>query len=101
MTTIEELTKKIVDFRNKRGWNKQHQPKNVAISLMLEAAEFLEIFQWTSDNKIPKGKRKLLEEELIDVLYWVFLIAHDFKMDLNKAFLRKMKKNEQKYPVNE
>lgn len=73
--------------------------KNMAISLLLEAAEFLEIFQWTKDNKIPKDKRKQLEEELVDVLYWVLVIAHDLKIDLAKAFEEKMKKNVQKYPI--
>lgn len=99
MTTIKELTKKIVDFRNKRDWKDYHNAKSMAISLLLEAAEFLEIFQWTKDNKIPKGKRKKIEEELIDVLYWVLLIAHDFKIDLKDALNKKMKKNEKKYPL--
>lgn len=101
MTEIKTLTKKIVDFRKKRGWGRHHAAKNMAISLLLEAAEFLEIFQWTKDNKIPKNKRKQLEEELVDVLYWVLLIAHDFKIDLKKAFNEKMKKNEEKYPVQD
>lgn len=99
MAEIENLTKKIVDFRNKRGWKKHHTAKNAAISLLLEAAEFLETFQWTKDNKIPKNKRKKLEEELADVLYWVLLIAHDLKIDLKKAFNDKMKKNIKKYPL--
>lgn len=100
MTEIEILTKRVLNFRNKRGWGKYHIPKSMAISLLLEAAEFLEIFQWTKDDKIPKNKRKQLEEELVDVLYWVLLIAHDFKIDISSALVEKMKKNEEKYPVN-
>lgn len=99
MTEIEILTKRVLDFRNKRGWGKYHLAKSMAISLLLEAAEFLEIFQWTKDDKIPKNKRKQLEEELVDVLYWVLLIAHDFKIDISRALVEKMKKNEEKYPV--
>lgn len=93
------LTKKIVDFRNKRGWEKYHTPKNMVISLLLEAAELLEIFQWTKDDKIPKEKRKQFEEELADVFYWLLLIAHDFNIDLKRALKEKMKKNEKKYPL--
>ena len=99
MSDIQELTKKIVKFRDDRGWDKGHVPKNMAISLLLESAEFLELFQWTKDNEIPPDKRKQLEEELADVLYWVLIIAHDFKIDLKKSFNRKIKKNKIKYPV--
>lgn len=101
MTDLQELTNKIIDFRKKRGWTKGKAvaPKNMAIALLLEAAEFLEVFEWTKDNKFPKGKKQQFEEELVDVLYWVLLIAHDFKIDLGKAFNRKMKKNKNKYPL--
>lgn len=99
MTEIEELTRKIVNFRNKRKWQQYHAAKNMAISLLMEAAEFLEIFQWTKDNKFPEDKKEHIEEELVDVLYWVLLISHDFKIDLKKAFDKKMKKNEKKYPL--
>ncbi len=101
MTKIEELSKKVLDFRKKRGWTKGAAiaPKNMAIALLLEAAEFLEVFEWTKDNKIPKDKREEFEEELIDVLYWILTIAHDYNIDLEKAFNKKMKKNKKKYPV--
>ena len=101
MTDLKSLTKKIVKFRNERGWEKKDKdhPKNMAIALLLEAVELLELFQWTKNNKIPKNKIKEFEEELIDVLYWVLLIAHDFKIDLKKVFERKIKKNRTKYPV--
>jgi len=101
MTDLQELTNKIIEFRKKRGWikNEAVAPKNQAIALLLEAAEFLEVFEWTKDNKLPKGKREEMENELIDILYWVLVIAHDFKIDIKKAFARKMKKNKTKYPI--
>jgi NTP pyrophosphatase (non-canonical NTP hydrolase) len=99
MGEIEELTKKIVNFRNKRKWVKYNTAKNMAISLLLEAAEFLELFQWTKENQFPEDKREQVEEELVDVLYWVLLIAHDFKIDLKKVLNKKMKKNEERYPL--
>jgi NTP pyrophosphatase (non-canonical NTP hydrolase) len=101
MTDLQELTNKIIAFRKKRGWvkGKAVAPKNMAIALVLEAAEFLEVFEWTEDNDLPEERRQHMEEELVDVLYWVLTIAHDFKIDLPKAFARKMKKNKSKYPV--
>ncbi|MFC1711825.1 MazG-like family protein [Patescibacteria group bacterium] len=102
MSDLQELTSKIVKFRDKRGWDKQdgkENAKNMAISLLIEATELLGLFQWRKDNKLPKKKREEFEGELIDVLYWVLLIAHDFKIDIKKAFIKKMKKNKIKYPA--
>lgn len=99
MPDTDELAKIILEFRRQRGWEKHHLPKNLAISLVLEAVEFLELFQWTKDNQVPEDKREELEGELIDVLYWVLVIAHDLGIDLEKAFQKKMKKNRKKYPA--
>jgi NTP pyrophosphatase (non-canonical NTP hydrolase) len=99
MKELKALTKKILDFRRKRGWEKYHTAKAMAISLVLEAGELLELFQWTKNNRIPKNKRQEFKDELADVLYWVLLIAHDFKIDLPKALEEKIKKNRRKYPL--
>jgi len=99
MTDLEELTKKVVKFRNTRNWKQYHSPKNQAIGLMIEAAEFLEVFNYSLNHRIPKNQKRHFEEELIDVLYWVLLIAHDNKIDIKKAFEQKMKKNGEKHPL--
>lgn len=99
----EELQKKIIKFRNDRDWKQFHTPKNIAISLMLEAAELLEIFQWVDLDNIKKKenteKYQRVKEELADIYYWVLLMAHDLEIDIGKEFLKKMKQNEKKYPV--
>ncbi len=95
----DKLTQQIIAFRNKRWKDRRNSAKNMAIWLNIEATEFLEIFKETSGQEPPKGKKRLLEEELVDVLYWVLLIAYDLKINLGKAFDRKMKKNMLKYPV--
>ncbi len=103
MTDLEKLTKRVVKFRNDRNWKQFHNPKDTAVSLLLEAAEFLEHFQWKSPDEITthlKRKHKDVSEELCDVLYWVLLIAHDLKIDIEKEFELKMKKNETNYPVD-
>ena len=102
MTDLESLTKRVVKFRDARDWEQFHNPKDTAVSLLLEAAEFLEHFQWKSPDEIKthlKKKHSDVSEELCDVLYWVLLIAHDLKIDIENEFERKMKKNEIHYPV--
>lgn len=102
MSDIKDLTKKIIDFRNSRKWKQFHNPKDVAISLVLEAGEVLEHFQWLSKNEIKEHvikHKKDIGEELADVLYWVLLMSHDLGIDVLKALDKKMIKNEKKYPV--
>lgn len=94
------IVKKILKFREDRDWKQFHLPKNLAISLVLESTEVLELFQWTKDNKLPKDKKINLKEELADVYYWLLLLAHDMNIDLDKALEEKMKKNEVNYPVS-
>ena len=95
----ESLIDIIIKFREARDWEQFHTPKNLAVSLLLEASEVLELFQWSPDNQLPKQKKKELEEELADVYYYILLMAHDTGVDLDKALRQKMRKNEKKYPV--
>ena len=103
MANLDDLQKRVVNFRNARDWEQFHNPKDLAVSMLLEAAEFLEHFQWKSSDEIKahlKEKGQDVSDELADVLYWVLLIAHDMKIDLAEAFERKMQQNEAKYPVS-
>lgn len=102
MSDLKQLTKNIIDFRNKRNWKQFHNPKDCAISLSLEASELLEHFQWKSKEEIEnyiKTNKKEISEEIADVLYWVLLMSHDLKIDLKKALENKMEQNKLKYPV--
>lgn len=90
----------ILRFRRERNWEQFHTSKNLAISLVLEASEVLELFQWSATHDLPKARRKDLGEELADVYYWLLLLAHDNEIDLDATFLRKMKINSRKYPVS-
>lgn len=103
MTDLEDLTKRIIAFRDERDWKKFHNPKDVALSMLLEAGEVTEHFQWKSPDEIKahiEAHREDIGDELIDVLYWVLLLAHDLKINLPKAFNRKMAHNANKYPVD-
>lgn len=103
MATLKAHTKKIINFRNERDWKQFHNPKDVALSLVLEATEVLEHFQWLSEKEIVQyiqAHKKQIGEELSDVLYWVLLMAHDMGIDIEKAFEEKLLQNGKKYPVN-
>lgn len=103
MSDLIELQNRIVTFRENRDWKQFHNPKDLAISLVLEATELLEHFQWKTTDEFQEHlstNKEAVSDELADVLYWVLLMAHDLGIDLNKALTLKMKKNEAKYPVS-
>jgi len=102
MKKVEELTKRIVDFRDARDWKQFHNPKDLAISLSLEASEVLEHFQWKNKEEMEKyiiSDKEHIADELADVLYWVLLMGRDLNIDVLTALDRKQTKNEEKYPV--
>lgn len=102
MSDLKKLTEKIITFRDERDWKQFHNPKDVALSLVLEAAEVLEHFQWKNQDEIQiyiEKNKEEIGEELADVFYWVILMCHDLKIDLHDALSNKLKKNEKKYPV--
>jgi NTP pyrophosphatase (non-canonical NTP hydrolase) len=99
---IEELKKKIVQLRDARDWKQFHNPKDSALSLVLEAAEVMEHFQWKNTKEMEEHLRTHSEEvgdELADTLYWLLLMSNDFDIDLLAALERKLKKIEKNYPV--
>jgi NTP pyrophosphatase (non-canonical NTP hydrolase) len=102
---FQPLTDALVRFRTERDWAQFHNPKDQALSLVLEAAELLEIMQWRHGEELQAHLRKpeireQLGDELADVLGWVLLIAHDQRIDLRAACERKLAKNQEKYPVH-
>lgn len=102
MSDLKLLTQAITKFRDERDWKQFHNPKDLAISLSLEASEVLEHFQWKSPEEIERHVQEHgqeIGEELADVLYWVLLIANDCDIDLVGAFQKKMLKNALKYPI--
>ena len=102
MKDIKDLTKRIIAFRDARDWKQFHNQKDVALSLVLEASEVMEHFQWKSKEEIGKyikTNKNDISEELADVLYWVLLMSHDLKIDVLDSLEKKIKKNEKKYPV--
>jgi NTP pyrophosphatase (non-canonical NTP hydrolase) len=100
--TLTDLQADIRKFIDDRDWDQFHNPKDLSISLSLEAAEVLEHFQWKDlqeMNHYAKENKNEVGEELADVLYWVLLLANKLDIDLVEAFKLKMRKNENKYPI--
>ncbi|HYE59680.1 MAG TPA: nucleotide pyrophosphohydrolase [Candidatus Kapabacteria bacterium] len=103
MSDIQTLTEAILAFRDERDWKQFHTPKDMALSLCLEAAEVLEHFQWKNGEEMERYVRDHAEEigdELSDVLFWVLLMSHDLHIDIAEAFRQKLEKTKKKYPVD-
>ncbi len=101
---FRELSEKAVQFREARRWGKYHTPKNLAISLAVELGELLEHFQWKDDKEILRMAedsvgREEIADEIADVAIYLSLLAYELGIDLDKAVERKLKKNEEKYPL--
>ncbi|MBA2876053.1 nucleotide pyrophosphohydrolase [Thermaerobacillus caldiproteolyticus] len=96
---MKHLQKKIIEFRDARNWKQFHTPKDLAISLSLEAGELLENFQWKSSEEAVRESFENMKEELADVVIYALLLSHELGIDLEEAIMDKMKKNEQKYPI--
>jgi len=102
MADIDDLTKRIIAFRDARDWKQFHNPKDLALSLVLEAGEVLEHFQWKNPKEVEeyiKTNKADIGEELADVFYWVLLMSKDLGIDIKTALIKKLEKNEAKYPV--
>jgi NTP pyrophosphatase (non-canonical NTP hydrolase) len=95
----KELIEKIIKFRDDRNWSQFHNPKDLAISISLEAAELLELFQWNNSQETMENNYQELQDELADILIYCTLMADKLDIDLDEAVKSKLEKNEQKYPV--
>lgn len=96
MSDIDNIIKHILAFRDDRNWKQFHNPKDLAISLNVEASELLELFLWKGNEDINIEK---LKDELADVFYCAFLLADAFQLDVISIIKEKLIKNEVKYPV--
>lgn len=94
-----EVYNKIMQFRDERNWKQFHNPKDLAISINLEAAELLEIFQWSGDDLFVNKKVDSMKEELADILIYSIFMADVCGFDINEILLSKIDNNAKKYPI--
>lgn len=102
MSEIKKLTEKIKQFRDERDWKQFHNHKDLALSLVLEASEVLEHFQWKTPEEVNahgKACKEEISDELADVAIYLLELADNLGVDLPQAIEVKLKKNAEKYPV--
>lgn len=105
-TTVAALRQLVNQFVDQRNWHQFHAPKNLAMSMAIEAAELMEHFQWLSieQSRAVAGRPEELDaigEELADVLCYALAMANELGLDLSTAVSRKMAKNRLKYPAEQ
>jgi dCTP diphosphatase len=102
MSDIKNIIEKIKKFRDERDWMQFHDPKNMAVSITLEAAELLEHFQWKTKEEVEnyiKENKNEIAEEIADVLIYLFELADNLGLDVIEIMNRKIDKNINKYPA--
>src|SRR5690554_2631766 len=95
----DETIRQTIKIRDDRNWKQFHNPKDIAISISIEAAELLEVFQWSAEDVNCVEKTDKIREELADVLNDCILMADACGLDLDEIVQEKNKHNNEKYPV--
>jgi NTP pyrophosphatase (non-canonical NTP hydrolase) len=100
---MQEMIAKVLQFRDERDWKQFHDPKSLAASICIEAAELLELFQWLTPDEARRQvaeKRERVSEELADVAIYLIELADVAGIELAQAIEAKLEKNANKYPVD-
>lgn len=95
MNDFTEIRDILREFAKERDWEQFHTPENLAKSVVIEAGELLECFQW--DNTYDKDA---LSDEIADVMNYCIMLADKTGIDMKENLLRKIKQNGEKYPVD-
>lgn len=96
---MDKLMEVVLAFRNERNWKQFHNSKDLAISISIEAAELLELFQWSAEDTVVEEKHSQMKEELADVMIYSMLMADSMGVNLEEIIYDKIKKNGKKYEV--
>ncbi len=102
--SLAELTNAVCKFAEQRDWDQFHNPKNLSMALIVEAAELVEHFQWLSrqeSDKLDKKQHEAVSMEMADVLIYLVRMAERLDIDLLKAAQKKLRINDKKYPVEQ
>ena len=99
MNKVEKVLAEILKFRKERDWEQFHNPKDLAISLSIEASELLENFQWKNSQVALEENMENIKDELADVFIYSLMLAHDLDLNVSDIIHNKVQKNAKKYPV--
>jgi dCTP diphosphatase len=103
MKSIDELRQRLREFARERDWEQFHSPKNLAMALIVEAAELVEHFQWLTEMQsgaLEPERREQVAQELADVFIYLVRLADRLDIDLLDAAERKISLNARKYPAD-
>ena len=95
----KETIEQVLKFRDDRNWRQFHNPKDLALSISLEAAELLEVFQWSGADTVCESKKDKIKEELADVMNYCIQLSLVLDVDIIDCINEKIDKNAIKYPV--
>ena len=101
--SLEHFKHQLRKFAAERVWEQFHSPKNLAMALIVEAAELVEHFQWMKEEEstsLPPEKLSEVEQELADIQIYLIRLADKLDVDLMKAVANKIELNERKYPAD-
>lgn len=96
MSEIKNLTKKLIEFRDKRDWKQFHNSKDLSLAISIESAELNELFLWKKDDEV---ETEAIKEELADILCFALLLAEKHNLDVSQIVQEKISENEKKYPI--
>lgn len=102
-TSVEALKEEMRQFVAERDWQQFHSPKNLSMSIAIEAAELMEHFQWLTQpqsRELDGDSIKMVGEELADVLCYSLAMANQLELDITQTIRAKMEKNRSKYPAD-
>ena len=102
MNKLDKIKLRLRRFADERDWDQFHSPKNLAMALIVEAAELVEHFQWLTEKQsqtLPADKLTEVEQEIADIQIYLIRLADKLGIDIEKAVNAKIKLNEKKYPA--
>ena len=104
MESLEQIKTRLREFAAERDWDQFHSPKNLAMALIVEAAELVEHFQWLTEEQsqtLPPKKLAEVEQEIADIQIYLIRLADKLGVDMEKAVNAKIELNAKKYPAEE
>ena len=101
MSDLKELLSLLEKFRDERDWGQFHDSKNLALALLIEAAELNELFLWKKESESEAVDQERLREELADVFAYAIMLAGSHGLDVSEIVKEKIVKNALKYPVEQ
>lgn len=105
-TTLTDLRRRVAAFIAARDWEQYHTPRNLSVSIAIEAAELLEHFQWLTDEQAEAAmqdeeKLAAVADEMADVIIYALSLANALDADVSEAVLGKLERNEERFPAEE